>query len=395
MGIAEHSSTPAVTIQAMSGATTCTSRSFSPPANSLVVVCVAWMFTGKTTGTSLAVTDNLNNIYAQGTATLDVAANDTAIFIFFYTSAPGSITVTASRNSGSPPGTCLLAPRVLTGASALQPGSAVSDANDAEMKIAVTQTGSAVYAVGASPKHLRPAVPDSTLNQLAAFIDGQVHPGLGSVPGTTNQAAVGMRKKLTSVPGKVWTGWTGGMAQGCALEILPSPAVTLGTAGQPGAQWDTGQVLASNDVNTWIMPLGQEKIGGTNRKNTLGNADPDLQLPLVSSGTWAVRGVIFTDGPSSANISISFGTPPGATFYWTALYQNASGFNVLEARASADQVTANETGNGSLVAVLIDGTLIMGATPGTLSLQWGQATLNTSAATTVDQNSYLIAWRLG
>lgn len=388
MAIAENASTPTPTHQAQGTTGTCISAAFSPPASTLVVAAVAWMFAGTNPkSSSLSVKDSLGNNYSQGAEMDNAQENDTAIYIFYYASAPGSITVTVTCTNTAL-AAVLLAPRVLTGASSLQSGAGtVTDNDDASMHIVTSATGSWVYCVGAAPTDKRPPTSDVTLTQIDLFQDA----------GTGNQAAVGRLTGSTGVPGKTWTGWTGNMAQGCALEILPSPAVILGTAGHPGPTWQTGQVLASADVNTWISPLAQQKTAATARKSTtVLTSDPDLQLPFTTMGNWAVRMLLAYDGV--ADLEFGFAVPAGATFYFAVAYVNSGDSPVLEAHKAistfSDTVVADATTAGTLQGVIVDGLLVMDGTPGSLSLLWAQSASN-ATPTNLDQNSYMIAWRLG
>lgn len=388
--IAEDASTPTPTHQAEGSTGTCASASFTPPANSLVVVNVVWMFGVEPPQSStLSVTDNHSNTYAKGVELDNVQETDTAIYLFYYSSAPGATTVTVTCTSTAP-ASVLLAPRVLTGANSNQSGAAsATDNDDGKLNIATTTAGSWAYVVAGSPVNTRPPVADVTLTQIDTYNDSA---------GTQNQSAVGRLTSPTRVPGRTWTGWTANMAQASALEILPAAPILLGNGGQAGPSWQTGQVLASADCNTWLVPLVQQKTGTTpslaSPQQTLLQTDPDLQLPFLTAGNWAVRGVLVFDGPSSANLKFTWTIPAGASFVYMASLYNTSGNFTLAAHVAADVVTADTTGVGSPGAVHIDGTMLMGSTPGSLTLQWAQ---NAAASTpdTMYQCSYLLAWRLG
>ena len=387
MAISEDGSTPAPVHQAQGTTGSCASPSFSPPSNSLVVVSFAWLFggTGSFAG-SVSVTDNHGNTYLQGAELDNVQECTTGIWIFFYASAPGATTVTVT-NTNTKPASVELAVRVVDGAASSQAGGgSTTDKDDASMHITTTQTGSWVYCVGAAPAIKRTPTTDVTLTQIDLYQD---------TTGTGNQAVVGRLTNATGVPGKTWTGWTSGLSQGCCLEILPSPAVALGTAGHPGPTWQTGQVLGSNDVNTWILPLAQQKTAATPRRSSIVlTADPDLQIPFITPGNWAIRAVIFADGASSANLQCGFSIPVGAALFYQADYINASGNAVSEAHQGSDVLVVDTTGTGTAVALIVDGLITINGTPGTVSFLWAQNVTNTTN-TNINQNSYLMAWRLG
>lgn len=391
MAIAEDASTPAVKKQAQGTSGTCTSASFSPPSNTLVVVIIAWMFagTGSHAGT-LSVKDSLNNSYASGVELDNVQETTTAIFSNYYTTGPGSITVTATcTNTAS--ASVLMAVRVLTGAAQLQNGNTVSDSNDGHFFFTTSVVGSWSYAVGGAPNSARAPTAEVNFQQIDQYRD---------TGGTGNQSAFGKIVILphwvgTSVPGKMFTGWSANIAQACAMEILPAAAPILGNAGQAGPQWQTGQVLAAADVNAWLIPLAQQKLNPTSRTLAALAVDPDLQLPLVGAGNWAFRLAAFFDGPSTVNFKWSWFSAPGATTVMSTYYYNGSNTLSLENHSQPDQVSANLQGVGTPQAIAIDG-MVQTPNPGTLSFLWCPSANTTNAApVTLYQGSYIIGWRQG
>jgi hypothetical protein len=385
MPIALDASTPAVVHQAAGTTGTAATVAFSPPANSLVVISVVWLFNASSPS-SLSCKDSLANVYAKGTFLDNVQETSTAIFQFYYSSAPGSITVTVTCSSTALAAVQLV-PQVLTGANSSQSGAgAASDNDDGDVGITTTTSGSWVFAAGGAPTDKRPPTPDATLTQLDTYDDTVT---------TKNQGAVGKVTKVTSAPGHIKTGWTANMAQAVALEILPAAPILLGNGGAPGPVWQTGQVLSASDCNTWLVPLAQQKTAATVRSaQTILVTDPDLQLPFVSTGNWAVFGSIVYDGPSAADFSFTFTVPAGAAFDYLAAYQNTASNFAQESHVAGDVINADTDGTGSPSAILIAGMVLMGSTPGSLSLSWAQQHSNATAVT-VYQCSYLTAWRLG
>src|SRR6201986_2622258 len=122
MTIAEDASTPAVTHSPYGTSGTATSPSFSPPANSLVVVLANLLLLSGGGGT-VSCADSLSHAYTQVKGISNsVNATGSFIFTFRYASAPGPITVTVTDSSTASAQRFQLAPRVLTGAAASQSG---------------------------------------------------------------------------------------------------------------------------------------------------------------------------------------------------------------------------------------------------------------------------------
>ena len=154
MAIAIDASTPAAVNLAASVSLTATTASFSPPAGSLVLVMVAIGLQGSAAET-VTVADSGSVSYTAGPLEYAFSANGVFFFQQYYASAPGSITVTATRSSASA-GNFALVTEVLTGAAASQTGAAapagVSGASTTPMTSAITPTvtGSLVFAATSS-----------------------------------------------------------------------------------------------------------------------------------------------------------------------------------------------------------------------------------------------------
>ena len=119
MTIAIDASTPALAVSSVA-ASTLASTSFTPPANSLVVV-------GITTAGNTASGNNVASV-SDGTNTYTALANafqaanlTTAISCHYYATSPGAITVTATFVNNPSQGQCMMC-IVLTGAAATQTG---------------------------------------------------------------------------------------------------------------------------------------------------------------------------------------------------------------------------------------------------------------------------------
>lgn len=219
MAIAEDASTPAVSHITTHTSGNSTSNSFSPPAGSLVVVPVTWMFaSGKSS--LISCNDSLGNSYTSSASQLDNIGNtSTDVFYFYYSSAPGSITVGVHCTSTSLAST-ELGPRVLTGAASVQTGAAHTSANSSgQVSITTTKTGSWVYIAGGNATTGTPSV-NSNTTSIDFFSDS----GSGDI------GAIARMTNPTGSPGAITIGWTSHIDECTALEILPGvpPPVDYG-----------------------------------------------------------------------------------------------------------------------------------------------------------------------
>jgi len=161
--------------------------------------------------------------------------------------------------------------------------------------------------------------------------------------------------------------------------------------------WVPGQILTSSDVNTYFVPKVVIKPGDTARASTTTLADdPDLVLPLGSSASYQITGVIFYAGPSasSSDFKWKFTVPSGSNGQYFAGHQNLSGSFAGSFQANwTDTLTANTTGVGVIMVIAIQGITQTGGSAGNLTLQWAQ---NTSSGTNdyVKAQSYLVATRI-
>ena len=155
MAITEDASTPSPATGSDAGSSTpstrtVTSASFSPPANSLMVALVGGGW-GNGSAMAASVTDSVSGSWTAGPAAVGSsgAKGIAAIFYRYLSSAPGSMTVTASITN-----TCggrFLAVRVLNGAASTQTGAGSSTAvnstatTSGTVSVTTTVTGSQVY----------------------------------------------------------------------------------------------------------------------------------------------------------------------------------------------------------------------------------------------------------
>lgn len=144
-------------------------------------------------------------------------------------------------------------------------------------------------------------------------------------------------------------------------------------------------IVAGQDLTASLMS-GQEwtawKTGPTSRaSNVTPTADPDLSIPVVAGATYDIRGILgyTADGP------VNSGSPGGIQFTLTAPAGSAGGWSAIGDAPgtvlapgifpfTAWGGTHAFNGRGATAsAAIIEGTLLVGATPGNLALSWCQA----------------------
>lgn len=229
MSIAEDSSTPAVTAGTPGGTqTSVTSASFTPPANSLLVVeaCVNYS-SFPASAPALTCSDSASGSWTSYTQLSDSASYGiTRFFTRPCPTSPGSITVTLSRGSDNSTAQLVMAVRVVTGADLASPGGAqhtsTGTGSPATDTVTTTTTGSLVYVCGVFSGSTQSATAQSgTTNIYNTFDTGDLGvpaaaraSSLTGTPGTGSPGALG----YTLGDGTAWS------MNG--LEILPATTTT-------------------------------------------------------------------------------------------------------------------------------------------------------------------------
>lgn len=358
MAIAEDGSTPAVVTASANSTGVITTASFSPPANSLLVVMVNVGFASAGSGiASVTISDSVSGTYTAGPFLGDSAADNSGIWFRFLSSAPGSITVTAT-NSNHPAAGYQLAVRVLTGAASSQgagagAGSATHTGTPATTAvtsaITTTVTGSAVYvAACGNAGDTFTAAAATTL--ISNFTDGTDAEVLGA----------GRATSLTGSPGSTTLGFTSSGTvkfSWVALEILPS----TGTTANAGLATGTGAALApvfpgGTVVNQWAGSYGQ----GTTF-TSITSALQSCVVPLTvaasvgggsgtpTAGNWLFCIASWTQAPAIAEVHV--GTGDDIHSYWRQYPASSASGNVRTAIA----YTANTASAAGRVYVAPDG----------------------------------------
>lgn len=165
--------------------------------------------------------------------------------------------------------------------------------------------------------------------------------------------------------------------------------------------------LAGQRLTAGLLRSSQDlvlrKTADTSRAATTTTvADPHLQTDLPANSVWVWTGWLKYDTPTAADINIDFSGPAGLLGEWTAIgvgsspvigstatpalqtdTQDARGYML---RVETNDVTAARSfgglGTGATpITLQFKGTLRVGATAGTWSLDWAQFTSNATATT--------------
>lgn len=180
----------------------------------------------------------------------------------------------------------------------------------------------------------------------------------------------------------------------------------------PVPVYSVGQVVGAADVNLWFLPLAAYKTSATTRaNNTTRSADPDLQLAIPASSAYEVHAYISYSTASVSGIGCNFALSSwsGISGHWSAVYRvtgdtvttsgagpgSAIDFSWGDyAGAGGTWASAATPGDGKFHTILIEATVIVAGTAGTLSFNWAQDTTNATALS-INTGSRLTARRIG
>ena len=161
------------------------------------------------------------------------------------------------------------------------------------------------------------------------------------------------------------------------------------------------------------QPQVARKTADTARSATTTNtADPHLQFEVTANAVYAWSGWIKYDGDVAADLVITFTAPSGALGEWAGhgvgitvigatntptIESNTSRSNGYMLRTESNDVAQFRTygvlGVGNPLSVFINGTLRVGSTGGTWSLDWSQS-VSSATATTIYTDSYISLQRI-
>jgi hypothetical protein len=124
--------------------------------------------------------------------------------------------------------------------------------------------------------------------------------------------------------------------------------------------------------------------------------DNELVLPVVADATYLFECYLDFEGGTqgSGDLKWTWALPSGATMRYRAVYTNTSGAAVTgTTNLDSDVVSAGTATAGVLRGVSMHGTLTVGATAGSIQLQWAENTSD-STPTIVHAQSSLALWRV-
>lgn len=391
MALAEDASTPSVIQRVADTSGTVSTAFFSPPANSLVVVNVVWMWAPGSSPGTMSCKDSNNTSFgppqiSQGFTVpparqrpLYVNGTSSAIFANFYASAPGFIAVTVTNTSAAL-ASAYLAVRVVTGAANPQTGLGMGhSATSGDLAVDLYAHGSWAYACGGRPGQGAPVVDANTL-------------AISSWQDTTSNCTAAVAR-LNGVGGANpqrgihRVGWIQNVSECSVLEVVPVPPPV-----PPQTSITPFQTMTADLMNNWLLPRSAYKPADTSRSNTTTQtADPDLSVPVTGNAFYLFRCLLGTFGPSGAGIDSSFGAPAGAIGNFIARNESISNVWGISTWQTSTTITSDTTGGNNPVE--LDGWLNT-VSGGAFTLNWAQHNSNGTACT-VKAGSYLTLWRIG
>lgn len=174
-----------------------------------------------------------------------------------------------------------------------------------------------------------------------------------------------------------------------------------------------GQRLRASTLRD-MLPKTSRKTADTSRSaTTTATADPHLTFEVEANAVYVWEGFLKYDAATGGDLLVDFSVPTGALGEWGA---HGPGIVVIGAddsplglqtdtvqstgymlRVEVNDVTQSRTygglGTGTGITVFIAGTLRVGSTSGTFSLDWAQGTSN-ATATTLFTDSWLKMQRI-
>jgi hypothetical protein len=219
MPILQDISTPAAVDLTISTSGTAVTASFSPPANSMVVIVVNIGYLSNTpTGPTVTCADSNAVAYTAGPAAYDGQYAGAYQFFHYYSTAPGAITVTVTRTVALGQSQFEVVPYVLTGTNSSQAGqgtaNGTSGASPFSKSITTTQTGSWTC-VGLSVGNSESGTPGSIGGVTVDHFHNDA----------TDIVAAAAGHVITGTPGATTLGFTWSSSSDfawTALEILPA-----------------------------------------------------------------------------------------------------------------------------------------------------------------------------
>jgi len=163
----------------------------------------------------------------------------------------------------------------------------------------------------------------------------------------------------------------------------------------------TGQIQAGSRITAamlqGIAPLAVIKGADESVNSNTLQFDDALFLPIQANAQYIFDCYLNYEGGAagSTDLQWTWSVPTGATLRYQPIYTSGSALNVSIGTTvtGATVVVAATNGTGNLRGLSMNGTLIVGSTPGNLSLEWAR-NAGSTPATIVHAQSYLTLWQV-
>lgn len=162
----------------------------------------------------------------------------------------------------------------------------------------------------------------------------------------------------------------------------------------------TGELLDA------MLPKTVRKTADTSRTSTTVSADPELQITVEANAVYIMEGTLYvtcTDvtDPETDDINIDWTVPSGSDGTWGAISPEVNAVAtdgtavriVGTAIASSRSLGIGSTSASAPAVISLSGTLIVGSTAGTYSLDWAVFT-GTAGPVVVYQDSFIKLTRI-
>ncbi len=161
-------------------------------------------------------------------------------------------------------------------------------------------------------------------------------------------------------------------------------------------RWEAGQDITADLLNAGLPRVIRKTADTVKNNTTTVAADPELQISLEANAVYVWDGWIKYDARPTSDLQIDFSAPSGALGEWAGMGagsatagSTANGYSI---RTETNDITQFRTFYGTTasnpMAIFLYGTIRMGSTSGTFSLDWGPANA-VAEDTTVYTDSWL------
>lgn len=150
--------------------------------------------------------------------------------------------------------------------------------------------------------------------------------------------------------------------------------------------------LAARSV-TKVKAAAESVLNSTALQN-----DDDLTFPIAANETWVVEWALYCDGSTTGDFRGAVAAPAGAAGIVSMIGQaqnatTAFGAILNQAGALGAALGAGMVGAGTTLPIVVRASVVNGATPGTVALQWAQNGLDAVVPTRVLALSAMVARR--